>query len=118
MFSQAAIQAQTCDKEFSLDSDDITYQLKDWEGSSYVTLRELEFGFSLLEGVSTKTVTLNNGKCWGTAEFVVKEMFNTPKTFTCDVVIDTNHLSHITNTVEMQVCICCHGDICTSILFI
>lgn len=54
MFSQAAIQAQTCDKEFSLDSDDITYQLKDWEGSSYVTLQDLEFGFSLLEGVSTK----------------------------------------------------------------
>ena len=55
---QAAIQAETCNKKFSLDSDDITYQLKDWEGASYVSLDELEFGFSLLEGVSTKVRTL------------------------------------------------------------
>ena len=54
MLLQAAIQAQTCNKEFSLDSDDITYQLKDWQGSSYISLDELEFGFSLLEGIGTK----------------------------------------------------------------
>ena len=50
-----------------------------------------------------QTIMLHGSRCWGTAEFSIKEMFNMPKTFTCDVVIDTNHLSHITNTVEIQV---------------
>ena len=57
-----------------------------------------------------QTIRLHGSRCWGTTEFVVKEMFNMSKMFTCDVVIDTNHLSHITNTVEIQVCIYYHGN--------
>jgi len=51
---QAAIQAQTSDNKFSLDKDDIIYQLKDWEGTCYLSVNEMEFGYSLIEGVSTK----------------------------------------------------------------
>ena len=82
----------------------------------------MEFGYSLIEGVSTKVITcfllehtsllpydlqavsLYGSRCWATVEFVVKEMFNSPsKLFTCDVVMDTNHQAHVITELELQV---------------
>ncbi|XP_065910013.1 uncharacterized protein [Dysidea avara] len=100
---QAAVQAQTSDNKFSLDRDNIIYQLKDWEGTCYLSISEMEFGYSLIEGVSTKAVSLYGSRCWATVEFVVKEMFNSPsKLFTCDVVMDTNHQAHVITELEIQ----------------